>query len=588
MTKGKDIFVLGIEGGGTKTTWALVDQHENIIREGKTSSGNTQQLNDSQLLALFRSIHSGGGRQVDAIGGAFAGCHLESERQRVKKALQRFWPNVSTIEVGEDTQSALAGAHGKKDGICVIAGTGSNVFGRKNGHWEKAGGWGHLFADVGSGYDIARRGLQEVYAHYDATQKTGKLAERYLAATRQNNLEEMDPWVLAHGSKTELASLSHCVFEAAEAGDRLAKQVIQQGIDGLVLRVQYIAKRLKIKTPSIGLVGGLFEKIPLYEKLFRQAVHQWSPRSSVFVSRTPGAIGASRMVLLNTPSYAPSTGSKPKSISVQLRPELSSASTEQLNPRSKELHRQNIATLVDLFIQEQSSVQKALRKEHASIVKACQLAAATIKRGGRIFYVGAGTSGRLGVLDASEIPPTFGVSPELFQAIIAGGAEAVWRSQEGAEDNAEAGQAALIQRGVKRGDLVCGIAASGRTPFVLGALAWARKNKIKTVFLTCNPHHPPVAASVSIDLSTGPEIIAGSTRLKAGSATKEVLNMISSIAMIRQGRVRDGWMIGVKATNEKLKERAIRLVMTLARCTADEARQKLEKNNWSVLRVLSK
>ena len=201
-----------------------------------------------------------------------------------------------------------------------------------------------------------------------------------------------------------------------------------------------------------------------------------------------------------------------------------------------------------------------------------------------MFYIGAGTSGRLGVLDASEIPPTFGAPPELVQGIIAGGAPALHRAVEGAEDQPEVGAISVLERGLRAGDVVCGIAASGRTPFVLGALARARELGAGTILLTCNPARQRATPGwdVEIDLPTGPEILTGSTRLKAGTATKVALNILSTCAMIRLGKVRGNAMVDLNISNEKLRDRGARMVSTALGIGYEEAREKLERAGWNV------
>jgi N-acetylmuramic acid 6-phosphate etherase len=210
-----------------------------------------------------------------------------------------------------------------------------------------------------------------------------------------------------------------------------------------------------------------------------------------------------------------------------------------------------------------------------------------LRKGGRLFYVGAGTSGRLGALDASEIPPTFGVSPELVQGIVAGGVTALHRSVEGAEDERGGGALAIDERGVTDADIVCGLSASGRTPFVLGALAAAQKCGAQTILLTCNPARKGTEAfDLEIDFATGPEILTGSTRLKAGTATKIALNILSTGAMVALGKVRGNLMIDLSITNEKLRDRAVRLVAELRKCDYAEACERLQKNGWNLRAAL--
>ncbi|HEY2140200.1 MAG TPA: N-acetylmuramic acid 6-phosphate etherase, partial [Chthoniobacterales bacterium] len=267
---------------------------------------------------------------------------------------------------------------------------------------------------------------------------------------------------------------------------------------------------------------------------------------------------------------------------------LSRASTEQRNPRSENLEKLGARDLVALFVEEESFVQEALRKETASLARAVEMVTGSLRGGGRLFYVGAGTSGRLGVLDASEIPPTFSASPDKVQGIIAGGVAALSRSVEGAEDERGGGALAIEERGVTRADVVCGITASGRAPFVLGALAQAKKLGAQTILLTCNAERDRVGdCDLEIDLPTGPELLTGSTRLKAGTATKIALNIISTGAMVALGKVRGNLMIDLTISNTKLRDRAVRLVAELAKCDANEAAQRLELHSWNVRAALA-
>ena len=263
--------------------------------------------------------------------------------------------------------------------------------------------------------------------------------------------------------------------------------------------------------------------------------------------------------------------------------ELAAALTEQRNSRSAEMDKMGTMEMVELFIREEDEVARALGEAAGKLAVAVDVVAGALQTGGRLFYTGAGTSGRLGVLDSSEIPPTFGAPPELVQGIIAGGVSALHSAAEGAEDQPEAGEQAIVGRGVRAGDVVCGIAASGRTPFVLGSLRRARELGAKTILLTCNAARKRTEAwDVEIDLATGPELVTGSTRLKAGTATKVALNILSTCAMVRLGKVRGNLMIDVRATNAKLRDRAMRLVSELRGCTYEEAEARLAAKEWSV------
>ncbi|MBP6443597.1 MAG: N-acetylmuramic acid 6-phosphate etherase [Gemmatimonadales bacterium] len=238
-------------------------------------------------------------------------------------------------------------------------------------------------------------------------------------------------------------------------------------------------------------------------------------------------------------------------------------STERRNPRSTDLDLLEPSALVALFVAEEARIPVAIEAAQASIAAAMTLIEAAFRRGGRLTYVGAGTSGRLGVLDASECPPTFGTPPAMVQGIIAGGPDALVRSVEGAEDDPAAGAAAIDARAVGADDVVVGIAASGTTPFVHGALHRAAARGARTVFFSCA--EPPAAmvglVDVVIHVDVGPELVTGSTRLKAGTATKLVLNMLTTGAMVRIGKTWGNLMVDVQVTNAKLEDRGERIVM---------------------------
>jgi N-acetylmuramic acid 6-phosphate etherase len=235
--------------------------------------------------------------------------------------------------------------------------------------------------------------------------------------------------------------------------------------------------------------------------------------------------------------------------------------TEQENPRSENLSALSAKEIVALMNEEDALVAKAVKLVLGDIAKAVDEIVARLGKGGRLFYTGTGTSGRLGVLDASECPPTFGVSPEMVQGVIAGGYDACHRAVEASEDDAGAGAADLRQRGFRSGDVVVGIAASGRTPYTVGAVTYARSIGAFTVGLTCVPGSPITeAAELSIVPVVGPEVVTGSSRLKAGTAQKMVLNMISTATMARLGYVSGNRMSNLQAKNMKLRDRAVRIV----------------------------
>jgi N-acetylmuramic acid 6-phosphate etherase len=258
--------------------------------------------------------------------------------------------------------------------------------------------------------------------------------------------------------------------------------------------------------------------------------------------------------------------------------------TEQRNPATSDIDRLPPLGIVQVMNTEDQRVPQAVEAVLAEVARAVQLAEEAMRAGGRLIYVGAGTSGRLGVLDAAEMPPTFGTDPELVQGIIAGGYEALLRAREGAEDRPEGGAAAVDERRVGPHDFVLGIAASGTTPFVHGALARARELGARTGFLLCTP--PPAellrAHDVVIAPLVGAEVITGSTRLKAGTATKLVLNMISTGAMIRMGKVYGNLMVDLQATCLKLQDRGERILGDTLGVGREEARELLRRSGGNV------
>lgn len=257
--------------------------------------------------------------------------------------------------------------------------------------------------------------------------------------------------------------------------------------------------------------------------------------------------------------------------------------TEGSNRRSKKIDRLSTQQIIKLINSEDKLVAHAVGKERKNIAKAVDMIAERLQKGGRLFYVGAGTSGRLGVLDASECPPTFGVRPSLVQGIIAGGKRALVRAVEGAEDCDNDGTRAIVKKRIDAKDVVVGIAACGMTPFVRGALKQAAKIKTGTVFITCSKTTGrDVPAKIVINPIVGPEVICGSTRMKAGTATKLVLNSLTTAAMIKMGKVYGNLMVDLNATNEKLRERSIRIVSQLTGLSRTKAQKLLKQAKGKV------
>src|SRR5437660_1864257 len=588
-SKMTDEKILGIEGGGTKTAWALVANGV-IVESGKLPPSNLRLTPLDQITKIFRVLP----REVNRIGVFLAGCATEEDRAALLKLARSVWSKANIV-AGSDRDSGMAACLRDRDGIAVNAGTGSSVTGRSGRRIENAGGWGHILGDAGGAYFVSIRALRSILREYDLRRGERKFAANILRALGLNNFDELVRWAQT-ADKMEIASLAPVVFEAARKSDEAARQIIAAGVSALVDFTTAVSMRLQLETPEVRLMGGLFENQKFYGVAFAKALSEKIPGAEVALCESPPEVGAA---WLGADERLQMAKTEEPAGAVQLV-----SSTEEANPKSANLDRLSAREIVELFVAEEKSVEEGLRQCVDQLARAIELSASAIGSGGRIFYVGAGTSGRLGVLDAAEIPPTFGASPDLFQGIIAGGAPALRQSIEGAEDDARSGALAMDERGVKRDDIVIGISASGRAAFVMGALRRAREIGAQTILLTCNAS---VVAGVSparlsaadtaastgdvdcdltINLKTRPEIVTGSTRLKAGTATKVALNIISTGAMARLGRVRGNLMIDLQPTNKKLRERAIGLVSQLAGCDRESARSRLERADWNLRTAL--
>jgi N-acetylmuramic acid 6-phosphate etherase len=565
--------VLGVEGGGTKTAWVLLDcerDDSRVLEQGKLPPSNLRLTAPERLRMMFEELP----RNIDRGGIFLAGCVTDDDRRDLATLCAAVWPNAQIV-TGSDRDSGLAAALEDRDGIAVNAGTGSSVTGRRAERIEKAGGWGHILGDTGGGYFLSVQALRLVLREHDVHRGEAEFAASILRALCLNNFDELVRWAQA-ADKMDVATLAPIVFEAAERGDAPVRELVRSGAAMLARYTCAVADRLQLDKPEVRLLGGLFHCCNIYRAAFIESVNDLVAGARIELAKHAPEFGAAWLAMR---SRRPAR----EQIAREVESGLSAATTEQRNERSAFLDRLGTRELVDLFVNEEQFVQEALRACAEQLSAAVDLVARALRNGGHLYYIGAGTSGRLGVLDASEIPPTFGASPHVVQGIIAGGAPALHRSVEGAEDERAAGSLAIHERNARAGDVLCGISASGRTPFVLGGLDAAKQLGARTILLTCNPAAEHCAsADLQINLPTGPEIVTGSTRLKAGTATKVALNIISTGAMIRLGKVRGNVMSHVMPANAKLRDRAARIVADLRKCSYDEAITRLEATNWDV------
>ena len=591
--------ILGVEGGGTKTAWALVEAVTSggdagtefrILDQGKLPPSNLRLTAPERLREIFAELP----KQVDRAGVFLAGCSTEEDRRSLAVICRDIWPNAKIV-TGSDRDSGLAAALDHRDGIVVNAGSGSSVTGRRNDRIERAGGWGHILGDTGGGYFLSIEALRLILREYDLHRGEMQFTAKILHALSLNNLDELVRWAQT-ADKMEIAMLAPVVFEAAAGGDACVNEIVEEGARVLCEYTEAVASRLHLLAPKVALMGGLFHRDSIYTHAFRRRLKKNLPDARVTVAERPPEFGAAWLAAEKVDHVAFQSKLSEKEIE-----DLAAALTEQRNPRSENLGNMSARQLAELFVDEEKFVEDALRGATADLARAIEIVTESLRNHGRLFYVGAGSSGRIGVLDASEIPPTFSAPPDLVQGIIAGGTTALYRSVEGAEDEESAGTLALRERGIKNGDVVIGITASGRTPFVLGALSHAKSLGTKTILLTCNPAvaavvdrgaPQPAAVATNIDLvialAVGPEILTGSTRLKAGTATKAALNIISTGAMVALGKVRGNLMIDLHTTSAKLRDRAVRVVVDLAKCDYESARRKLEAADWNLRAVVER
>ena len=262
--------------------------------------------------------------------------------------------------------------------------------------------------------------------------------------------------------------------------------------------------------------------------------------------------------------------------------------TEKRNPKTTHIDQMSTIEMLQIINEENYNAVKAVEAELENIAMAIEAITASFEKGGRLFYIGAGTSGRIGVLDAAECPPTYGVPKDMVTGIIAGGNACMFRASENAEDLEENGEKDIMDHNIKAGDVLVGISAAGGAAYVLGAMKKAKELGCVTVSLTCNADSPiDRAADIKICTDTGAEVVTGSTRMKAGTAQKLVLNMLSTCAMIKTGKVYENMMINLSPSNIKLKERMIRIVMEIVSCSHEEGEQLLEENDWSIRKAVT-
>lgn len=588
--------LLGIEGGATRTTVLLVDgRNDHVLAEFVAGPGNLHLLPGEALDEHLGGIRERLPAMPNRIGIGLAGVRSEGDRDRVKGALARVWPGVPAT-VGDDLLLALDAAQPRPEcsaQVLMVSGTGSCCLGRDGkGSLVKVGGRGHVIGDRGSACDIALHALRSVVTISDIDAGWPALGADILNFLSMNEPESLIEWSMA-ANKTELASLARVVFEAAATReDPIGLAILERASERLAKDSVHCAARVAAPGERVQFLlnGGVLLKNPAFAETVAARIRQARPESEITPLPRPGVWGAieqARRIADDSETQRPladeaSAPGASDSPILHWRP-VSASPTEGRHPKSTRFSELPLADAIRLMLEEDATLPGKILAESERIEWTVRRVVEAFAKGGRLLYCGAGTSGRLGVLDASECPPTFRSPARLVQGIIAGGRTALWSAVEGAEDDDAAGRRTIVHREVGAADVVLGISASGHAPFVWGCLDEAKRRGATTVLVCCNPayrDHPLLDQSILPD--TGPEILTGSTRLKAGTATKLVLNLISTLAMTHSGKVIGNLMIDLNPSNTKLRGRAVRIVRELTGADEETARESLESHGWVV------
>jgi len=603
-------LLIGLEGGGTQSRLLLVETVPSglrLIYSRSLPPANLRETDDIALQDLLKTCAAAAPAPAAAVGLAFPGAGTIDQLRRVETAARRLWPKTP-LWIGSDIDSACRAAAAERPKGCdasavILSGTGSfcAICGESGGA-VRTGGLGPLLGDEGSGWWIATQALRRLFSAYDRYNKWPPLGAALLRRLALCRPEQLLEWARS-ASREEIAALAQEILAAAETRrERLAVETAQAAANALAEQTIACVRKSGLRKARLhfALCGGVLTRGRAVRLRLVRRLKARFPNAFIAPLGKDTAWGAAlrasdllkRNVSQETAEIIERAQTNVLSSFAlgQNLPRIAGLSpTERHNPRTSGLDRMPLREAAERMLAEESQTIPAVRSQLEAILKLLRLIIRSFRRGGRLLYVGAGTSGRLGVLDASECPPTFGVPPDLIQGVIAGGAQALHTAAEGAEDRWEDGAAALRFRGVQPRDVVLAITASGTTPFVWGALSEAKRLGATAALLCCNPALKiprRLRPKVVIALPTGPEALTGSTRLKAGTATKIVLNILSTLSLIKTGHAKGNWMTGVQVSNRKLKSRAVRLVAALGKVSADAAEQILETAGWRVEEAL--
>lgn len=612
-----EINVLGLNGGGSHTQAVILNPKGETLGQGKGGPANIRAVDqetvkESLTDAIQQALKSAN-IPADKLAGAalgLAGAGSQATIEIYRSLVTPLLPSVKTT-ITTDAKVTLVGALGDRRGLILIAGTGMIAYGEEDdGAVIRAGGWGtHI--DEGSGYALGIAAIQAIGSETDgrghATVLTGQALRELQLGT--DGPYKLVSWLYDPERKpADVAALAPLVLSAAEEGDWVATEIVSKAADALADAAVSVYRRLQQQdeTLLISYSGSLLTESKFYRQVVDEAIRTRLPETRLQKPHTEPVIGAAALAF------------KQLGISLIQPTETSSAeetlrASEQRNVLTMDIDlKSTLGITAAMHLADQQAVA-AVRPQLPMIAEIIDQIAPRMQQGGRLIYAGSGTSGRLGALDALECPPTFGATPEQVVGIIPGGSTLIEGPNPGGEDDAEQGRQQIIDLDINPQDTVVGIAASGRTPYVIGVLEAAKEVGALTIAITCNwPATIAEPARYTIAPLVGPEILTGSTRLKAGTAQKLVLNMLSTGVMIRLGKTYGNLMVEVKQANYKLKKRAQRIVrqacnlseekalklfkeggeevktaivMHLLDCSADEARQRLTKADGFIRRA---
>ncbi len=568
--------ILAIDGGGTRTRAGLYTPDGRLLAEAEGEGSNPWEVGEegcaSTISELAGTLVSDTGKRIGRIVAGIAGAGTLGKAEKLANRIA-WYTNVDNVAVTSDLLTMYYANCTAEAPVLVTAGTGSSVAARSpSGRPVIVGGLGPVVDDDGSAYRIAIQAIK--HAEDDRI-----LLTRLLEHSSIEHYRDFVPWSRI-ALPDAIADLARTVFSLADEGNEVALACVQDEAAALARQVVRALRKAELceeadeTTLTVLTHGGVFEHSTSFRDAFAKSL---SLANSQLTTKMVSAKGHAAAFQLAMGKELPQEVASNSESSVQDIPE-----TEQAESRYH-LDAMDDDSLSLIMSVADSNAQSSVHYARKSILKVINAAADCLRAGGRIIYVGAGTSGRLGVLDASECPPTFGVSEDRVIALIAGGDEALRHSIEGAEDDEDQALRDLeaLDPPPSSSDIVIGITASGTTPYVLAALKKAKVLDAKTAIICCNPVSLDIA-DIVIALDTGPEILPGSTRLKAGTATKMVLNQISTGSMARAGYVFEGLMVGVRPVNAKLRRRCIRIVSELTGEAAPESEKLLDAAAGSI------